>query len=76
MKEGPLKSAFETDTKGVLYQELITYKIIHSMLTKETVTRTFQKDGNYIDSVSHRPLCEAMVATLEDVVKRRKQVEN
>ena len=58
-EEGPFKSAFETDTKGVVYQELITYKIINNMLTKETVTRTFKKDNDYYDTVTHKPLCEA-----------------
>ena len=50
---------FKTDTKDVLYQELITYKIINGMLTKEIVTRKFQKDDDYIDSWSSTPLCEA-----------------
>jgi|TARA_Y100000296_G_scaffold60698_1_gene70380 hypothetical protein len=57
LKEGPLLSAFETDTKGVIYQELITYKVINNMLTKETVTRTFKSDDDYYDSVSHKPIC-------------------
>ena len=57
MKEKSLK--FKTDTKDVLYQELITYKIINGMLTKEIVTRKFQKDDDYIDSWSSNPLCEA-----------------
>ena len=50
---------FKTDTKDVLYQELITYKIINGMLTKEIVTRKFKKDDDYIDSWSSNPLCEA-----------------
>jgi hypothetical protein len=54
---GPLKSAFETSTKGVLYQELITYKInLNGMLTKEIVTRRFGHDGNYHDTTHHLPL--------------------
>jgi|TARA_Y100000310_G_scaffold294332_1_gene324724 hypothetical protein len=57
LKEGPLLEAFETDTKGVIYQELITYKVINNMLTKETVTRTFKSDDDYYDSVSHKPIC-------------------
>ena len=57
MKTGPLKSAFETSTKGVLYQELTTYKInLNGMLTKETVTRRFKPDGNYHDTSHHLPL--------------------
>ena len=54
---GPLKSAFETSTKGVLYQEFITYKInLNGWLTKETVTRSFKHDGNYHDTTHHLPL--------------------
>ena len=57
MKTGPLKSAFETSTKGVLYQELTTYKInLNGMMTKETVTRRFKLDGNYHDTSHHLPL--------------------
>ena len=57
MKAGPLKSAFETSTKGVLYQELITYRInLNGMLTKESVTRTFKHDGNYHDTSHYQPL--------------------
>jgi hypothetical protein len=57
MKPGPLKSAFETNTKGVLYQEFTTYKInLNGWLTKETVTRSFKGDGNYHDTTHHLPL--------------------
>jgi hypothetical protein len=57
MKPGPLKSAFETNTKGVLYQELTTYKInLNGWLTKETVTRSFKGNGNYHDTSHHLPL--------------------
>jgi len=60
MKEGPLKLATEENTKGVLKQELITYKVVNGMLTKQTVTRNFTrtKDGDYLDTVSDEPLCE------------------
>jgi hypothetical protein len=73
-KAGPLKSAFETDTKGVVYQELITYKVINNMLTKEIVTRTFQTDGNYVDSVIHKPLAETVdnTKTVDDVLRSMK----
>ena len=55
--DGPLKSAFESDTKGVIYQELITYKIDNNgMFIKEVVTRRFKKDGDYHDTSSHNPL--------------------
>ena len=56
---GPLKSAFETSTEGVLYQELTTYKInLNGWLTKETVTRSFKHDGNYHDTSHHLPLAK------------------
>ena len=55
--DGPLKSAFESDTKGVIYQEFITYKIDdNDMFTKIVVTRRFKKDGDYHDTTSHIPL--------------------
>ena len=55
--DGPLKSAFESDTKGVIHQELITYKIDNNgMFIKEVVTRRFKKDGDYHDTISHNPL--------------------
>ena len=56
-QDGPLKSAFESDTKGVIYQELITYKTEDSgMFTKVVVTRRFKKDGDYHDITTHTPL--------------------
>ena len=55
--DGPLKSAFESDTKGVIYQELITYKIDNNgMFTKIVVTRRFKKNGDYHDTTSYNPL--------------------
>jgi hypothetical protein len=55
--DGPLKSAFESDTKGVIYQEFITYKIENTgMFTKIVVTRRFKKGGDYHDTTSHIPL--------------------
>ena len=57
VQPGPLKSAFETSTEGVLYQELITHRIKkNGMLTKETVTRRFRPDGNYHDTTHDQPL--------------------
>ena len=50
-------SLAETDTKGVVAQELITYKIINNWLTRETITRIFKKDDDYYDTVAHKPLC-------------------
>ena len=57
VQPGPLKSAFETSTEGVLYQELITHRVKSTgMLTKETVTRRFSNDGNYHDTTNDQPI--------------------
>ena len=57
--EGPLVSAFEQDTTGVIKQEFVTYRIKDGMLRKETTTRTFQSDGqDWIDTSSVVPLVE------------------
>ena len=57
--EGPLVSAFEADTQGVIKQEFITYRVKNGMLRKETTTRTFQENGkDWIDTSSVVPLVE------------------
>ena len=43
--DGPLVSAFESDTTGVIKQVLTTYRVDDGMLRKETTTRQFSKDG-------------------------------
>jgi len=54
---GPLKSAFESDTTGVVMQELVTYRVRNGMLVKETTTRQFSdRDHDYYDSQSIQPL--------------------
>ena len=57
--DGPLVSAFEQDTTGVVKQEFITYRIKDGMLRKETTTRTFQGGGtDWIDTSTVQPLAE------------------
>jgi hypothetical protein len=57
--DGPLVSAFEQDTTGVVKQEFITYRVKDGMLRKETTTRTFQTDGkDWIDTSTVVPLVE------------------
>ena len=54
---GPMKSAFESDTKGVIMQELTTYRIAQGMLRIEKTQRRFTNDGkDYNDSSSITPL--------------------
>ena len=55
--DGPMKSAFESDTKGVIMQELTTYRIAEGMLRIEKTQRRFTNDGkDYNDSSSITPL--------------------
>jgi len=55
--DGPMKSAFESDTKGVIMQELTTYRIAQGMLRIEKTQRRFTNDGkDYNDSTSITPL--------------------
>ena len=57
--EGPLVSAFEADTQGVIKQEFITYRVKDGMLRKEITVRKFQSDGkDWHDSSSIEPLAE------------------
>tara|TARA_B100000900_G_scaffold394062_1_gene391153 strand:+ start:1101 stop:1295 length:195 start_codon:yes stop_codon:yes gene_type:complete len=57
--DGPLVSAFEADTDGVIKQELITYRVRDGMLVKETTSRKFQANGkDYHDVSSVEPLSE------------------
>jgi len=57
--EGPFTSAFESDTTGVIKQELITYRVKDGMLRKETTTRNFNTDQtDWHDSQSVDPIVE------------------
>ena len=58
LQEGPLKSAFERNTKGVVKQEFITYVIKGNQLIKETIARKFSPGGDYTDSTYFEPLVE------------------
>ena len=53
--EGPLKSAFESDTTGVVLQEFITYRLKDGVMRKEVTTRRFS-NNDYYDSSSASPL--------------------
>jgi|TARA_B100001093_G_scaffold204604_1_gene196695 hypothetical protein len=55
--DGPLVSAFEADTTGVIKQEFVTYRIREGMLVKETTSRRFQ-GNDYHDVSSVEPLLE------------------
>ena len=57
--EGPFVSAFETDSEGVIKQELVTYRVKNGMLRKETTSRKFNADQtDWHDSQSVDPIME------------------
>jgi hypothetical protein len=57
--EGPFTSAFESDTTGVIKQELITYRVKDGMLRKEVTVRNFNTDQtDWHDSQSVDPIVE------------------
>jgi len=56
-KAGPLKSAFDNlKTQGVVSHSLVTYRYLNGLLQKETVTRKYQTNGDYIDSTVVEPI--------------------
>ena len=63
VKDGPLKQAINAEDSSIIKQELITYRVIDSVLTKETVDRRFLENGDYIDSTSQEPLTRKRYAT-------------
>jgi len=56
--DGPLVSAFEADTTGVIKQEFVTYRIVDGMLRKETTTRKFRGNNDWHDCSTVEPLTE------------------
>ena len=57
--DGPFVSAFNTDPKGVIKQELITYRVVDGMLRKETTSRRFNSDQtDWHDTQSTDPMLE------------------
>ena len=57
--DGPFVSAFETDSEGVIKQELVTYRVKNGMLRKETTSRKFNADQtDWHDSQSVDPMME------------------
>ena len=58
-KDGPLKSAFDAlESQGVVSHSLTTYRYLNGLLQKETVTRKYQTNGDYIDSTTVEPFGE------------------
>ncbi|MBL96921.1 MAG: hypothetical protein CMF52_03810 [Legionellales bacterium] len=55
-KDGPLLQAFDNLPQGIVRQELTSYFMRDGQLIKQTVERTFNNAGDYIDSTSVVPL--------------------
>jgi hypothetical protein len=58
MSEGPFKSAFDSDTGGVIRREIVTYRMRDGIMIKETASRDYYKSGDYHDSQSTTPMVE------------------
>ena len=55
-EDGPLKSAFDAlESQGVVSHSLTTYRYVNGIIRKETVTRKYQTNGDYIDSSTSEP---------------------
>jgi hypothetical protein len=51
MTEGPFKSAFDADIKGVVRREIVTYrKLPNGYMSKEVTVRDYYESGDYHDS--------------------------
>lgn len=57
MNDGPFQQAFDTDTRGVVRREIVTYRYKDGVMIKETATRTYT-GNDYNDSRSTIPLVE------------------
>ena len=56
-KEGPLKAALDNlESQGVVKHTLETYRYVNGILRRETVTRRYQENGDYIDSNTSEPI--------------------
>lgn len=57
MTEGPFKEALDSlPSQGVYQHSLVTYRYKSSQLIKETNTRRYDVDGDYIDSYTSEPI--------------------
>jgi len=57
MQKGPMKTAMDAPTDGVIQQEFVTYVVAdNKRVYKRTVTRKFHSNGDYHDSYTSEPL--------------------
>ena len=50
---GPLRTAFEADSKGAISQKYTVYRQLkQGMIRVETTVRRYFSDGDYVDSTS------------------------
>ena len=58
-KDGPLKDALDNlESQGVVKHTLETYRWVNGILRRETITRKYQPNGDYIDSNTSDPFTE------------------
>tara|TARA_A200000159_G_scaffold93593_1_gene86957 strand:- start:31 stop:228 length:198 start_codon:yes stop_codon:yes gene_type:complete len=58
-KDGPLKDALDNlESQGVVKHTLETYRWVNGILRRETITRKYQPNGDYIDSNTSEPFTE------------------
>ena len=56
-KEGPLKAALDNlESQGVVKHTLETYRYVNGILRRETITRRYQENGDYIDTNTSEPI--------------------
>jgi hypothetical protein len=56
MNEGPFIKNINSDLKGVIRREIITYRWRDNILVKESAVRTYNNKNDYTDSVTSIPL--------------------
>ena len=57
MTDGPFKEALDRlPSQGVYQHSLVTYRYKSSQLVKETTTRRYDVDGDYVDSYTSEPI--------------------
>ena len=55
-KDGPLKDALDNlESQGVVKHTLETYRYVNGILRRETITRKYQENGDYVDSNTSEP---------------------
>jgi len=57
-ESGPLMENFEKDFPNIIQQELTTFYMRDNIMVKETVTRKYNGNNDYVDTTSVSPLVQ------------------